>query len=228
MTKVGTRQGFIKKVLSEQIKEQLLEDLLHKKYKAGDRLVESAIAREFNVSQAPVREAVKSLVEMDLLHFEPYKGITVKSFTNDDLKEFFMVRAALESLAAKLTAKQITPKQVKNLEDILDRMLEAAKKGDVGNRTAYNNQFHEAIIKASGNKLIERLSRNLRFTTWSQTSGAITNMDPIDIAQRHTLIIESLCSGDPEKAEKVMRDHILNSLKSLLERLENEETEEPV
>lgn len=217
------RPGFVKKVLSEQIKEQLMEDLLHKKYKPGDRLVESAIAREFNVSQAPVREAIKSLVEMELLDFEPYKGITVKSFTTEDLQEVFLVRASLESLAAKQAVSKVTPKQIENLEQILEHMLEAAKNGDVKNRIAYNNQFHEAVIKASGNKLIGRLSRNLRFASWSQTSGTLTSMDHIGIAKRHTLIIDSLRSGDPEKAEAVMRDHILNSFKSMLDKLEAEE-----
>jgi len=227
MTKTGSgRPGLVKKVLSEQIKEQLMEDLLQKKYKAGDRLVESAIAKEFNVSQAPVREAIKSLVEMELLDFEPYKGITVRAFTADDLSEVFLVRAALESLAARLAAERITAEEIKKLEEVLQYMLKAAKDGDIENRTSYNNQFHDTIIKASGNKLIARLSRNLRFASWSQTSGALTSMDHIGIAQRHTLIIDSLRSGDPDQAEQVMRDHILNSYKSLLEKLKAQEAAE--
>jgi DNA-binding GntR family transcriptional regulator len=227
MAKLGsTRPRFIKKVLSEQIKEQLMEDLLHKKYKAGDRLVESALAREFNVSQAPVREAIKSLVEMELLDFEPYKGITVRSFTVDDLREVFMVRASLESLAARLAAERITDKELEHLEEILEQMLEAAKNGDVVNRTAFNNEFHDAIISVSGNKLIARLSRNLRFASWSHTSGSLTSMDHIGIAKRHTLIIDSLRSRDPDRAEKVMRDHIMNSFKGLVENLKKQELQE--
>jgi DNA-binding GntR family transcriptional regulator len=227
MAKSGsTRPRFIKKVLSEQIKEQLMEDLLHKKYKAGDRLVESALAREFNVSQAPVREAIKSLVEMELLDFEPYKGITVRSFTVDDLSEVFMVRASLESLAARLAAERITDKELEHLEEILEQMLEAAKNGDVVNRTAFNNEFHDAIISVSGNKLIARLSRNLRFASWSHTSGSLTSMDHIGIAKRHTLIIDSLRSRDPDRAEKVMRDHIMNSFKGLVENLKKQELKE--
>lgn len=229
MAKLGsTRPRFIKKVLSEQIKEQLMEDLLHKKYKAGDRLVESALAREFNVSQAPVREAIKSLVEMELLDFEPYKGITVRSFTVDDLSEVFMVRASLESLAARLAAERITDKELEHLEEILEQMLEAAKNGDVVNRTAFNNEFHDAIICVSGNKLIARLSRNLRFASWSHTSGSLTSMDHIGIAKRHTLIIDSLRSRDPDRAEKVMRDHIMNSFKGLVENLKKQELQELV
>jgi DNA-binding GntR family transcriptional regulator len=227
MAKLGsTRPRFIKKVLSEQIKEQLMEDLLHKKYKAGDRLVESALAREFNVSQAPVREAIKSLVEMELLDFEPYKGITVRSFTVDDLSEVFMVRASLESLAARLAAERITDKELEHLEEILEQMLEAAKNGDLVNRTAFNNEFHDAIICVSGNKLIARLSRNLRFASWSHTSGSLTSMDHIGIAKRHTLIIDSLRSRDPDRAEKVMRDHIMNSFKGLVENLKKQELQE--
>jgi len=68
-------------VLSEQIKEQLMEDIFHRKYKAGDRIVESALARELGVSQASVREALRSLIAMGFLENEPFKGITVRSFT---------------------------------------------------------------------------------------------------------------------------------------------------
>jgi DNA-binding GntR family transcriptional regulator len=177
-------------------------------------------------SQAPVREAIKSLVEMELLDFEPYKGITVRSFTVDDLREVFMVRASLESLAARLAAERITDKELEHLEEILEQMLEAAKNGDVVNRTAFNNEFHDAIISVSGNKLIARLSRNLRFASWSHTSGSLTSMDHIGIAKRHTLIIDSLRSRDPDRAEKVMRDHIMNSFKGLVENLKKQELQE--
>lgn len=221
--KENNRPQLVKKVLSEQIKEQLMEDLLNKKYKEGDRLVESAIAREFNVSQAPVREAIKSLVEMELLNFEPYKGITVRSFSTKDIYEVFQVRASLESLAARLAVNKISPKDIEKLEQLSEKMVECAQRNDIINRISYNHQFHDVIIKASGNKLIGRLSRNLRFASWSHTSGAITNIDNIGIAKRHTLIIEALRSGDPDKAEKVMKDHILNSLEGLVKKLEEEE-----
>ena len=224
--KTTTRTGLVKKVLSEQIKEQLLEDLLQKKYKAGDRLVESAIAREFNVSQAPVREAIKGLVEMELLESEPYKGITVRSFSIEDLWEIFSVRAALESLAASIAAEKITPEEIQTLEELLEHMIDAAKDGDVVKRTAYNNQFHDTIIKASGNKLIYRLARNLRFASWSHATGALTSMDPVGIAARHQVIIDSLKSGNSEEAAHVMRAHIENSSRSLLEKMEkNQELE---
>ena len=160
---------------------------------------------------------------MQLLDFEPYKGITVRSFTTKDLYEVFEVRASLESLAASLAATNITEHEINKLESILEKMLDCAQRDDVVNRTSYNNQFHDVIIKASGNKLIQRLSNNLRFASWSHTSGAITSMDPIQIAKRHTLIIESLRSGDPERAEKVMKSHILSSLEGLVKKLEEEE-----
>ena len=51
-------------------------------------------------------------------------------------------------------------------------------------------------------------------------------MDHIGIAKRHTLIIESLRSGDPEQAEAVMREHIMNSFKAMLEKLEKEQAQE--
>jgi len=91
----------IRTVLSERIKERLMEDILHRKYKPGDRMVESALAKELNVSQTSVREALRSLVAMGFLESVPFKGIIVRSFSRQDLWEVYTVRAALESLAAR-------------------------------------------------------------------------------------------------------------------------------
>jgi DNA-binding GntR family transcriptional regulator len=79
MTESYGKKRLTRTVLSEQIKEQLMEDIFHKKYKAGDRIVESALARELGVSQASVREALRSLIAMGFLENEPFKGTAVRS-----------------------------------------------------------------------------------------------------------------------------------------------------
>ena len=102
-------------VISEQIKDQLMEEIFQHKYKPGDRLVESALAKELNVSQTSVREALRSLVAMGFLESEPFKGITVRSLSRQDLWEVYTVRAALESLAAAQAAQRITAEQIAEL-----------------------------------------------------------------------------------------------------------------
>lgn len=207
----------VKKVLSEQIKEQLIDDILSKKYLAGDKLVESTIAKRFGVSQAPVREAMKGLIEMGLITIEPYKGTTVRSMSKDDLWEMLGVRASLESMAAGIAAEKITPEEIVELERLAENMIKAAEAGNVKEREAINVELHNTILRISGHKLIMRLSNSLRFANWSQASGTYTTMDSIKLAKRHKEVIDFIKAHDSEGAAKAMREHHEISGRSMLE-----------
>ena len=204
-------------VISEQIKEQLMEEIFRHKYEPGERLVESALAKELNVSQTSVREALRSLVAMGFLESEPFKGITVRSLSRQDLWEVYTVRAALESLAAFHAAERITDEQIAELEEICEEMIEA---GDAHQRTMLNIEFHKALIRASGLKLILKLFDNLQFGSWSLMKGTFTSMDAVEIALRHRKLIEALKTGDPERASRAVREHIVEGSMSILESVE--------
>jgi DNA-binding GntR family transcriptional regulator len=202
------RKGAFRVVISEQIKEQLIEDIFYRRYKPGDKLVESTLARDLNVSQTTVREALRSLIAMGFLESEPFKGITVRSFTKQDLWEVYTVRAALESLSIRQLAVKITDEQIEELEQIVEDMVEAGARGDIPHRTMLNIEFHKTLIRESGNQLILRLFDNLQFGSYSLMTGSISKMDPVQIAARHRVLIDALRTRDPEKAAEAMRAHI--------------------
>lgn len=197
-----------KTVLSEQVKEKLLDALLHGEYLPGDRLVESQLSVSFGVSQSPVREAIKSLEEMGLVTVEPYKGTTVRKITNQEIREIFVVRAALESTAAGIAAEKITPRDSQKLEKILRDMIETAESGDIVKRVKLNNQFHEEIIRISENGLILKLSKTLRFASWSHVKAVSMHNEGITICTRHRKILEALNDHDSVLAERLMREHV--------------------
>lgn len=217
-----THKRSFRLTLSEQIKEQLIEDIYHHKYSAGDKIVESALAKELGVSQASVREALRSLTAMGFLESEPYKGITVRSLTRKDLWEVYTVRAALESLAAELAAPRITEEELLELEEITKRMIEAGKEHDIARRSRINIEFHSAVIRASRNKLIAKLFEFMQFDSWSLMTSSLSTMDSVEIAERHFEVIEALRSGDPAKAGRAMRDHIETAGKPIAESLGDE------
>lgn len=214
---------FSRTILSEQIKEQLIEDIFHRKYKPGDRIVESALARELNVSQASVREALRNLIAMGFLESEPFKGITVRSFTSKDLMEVYTVRITLETLAAQTATQRITEEELAGLEKIVDEMIAAGKEGDIQKRTHLNIEFHEKLVQASGNKLILQLLNYMRFGNWSIMTGNLSEMDPVFIASRHRILIEALRSRDPDRVAQAIREHIESTGKPISEMLDKEE-----
>src|SRR4051812_41478078 len=88
-------------VLREQIKELLLERILAHEYAPGDRLVETRIAQELGVSQAPVREALRELETLRLVESAPFKGARVRATSDEELAHIYPIRAALEDVAAR-------------------------------------------------------------------------------------------------------------------------------
>ncbi len=200
-------------VLSEQIKQRLIDEIMAGDYVPGDRLVESALAKRFNVSQSPVREALKGLEEMGLVTQEPYKGTMVRAISDEDIYEASTVRAALESIAAGLAAKRCTSKDIEILEDIFAQMTASAEKGDDLTRLNLNNRFHAEIIRISGHKLIAKLSQMLLFASWSHLKGVMFK-DPAKhhLVDRHRLLIDALAAHDAAAAQELMRMHIEDNM----------------
>lgn len=195
-------------VLSDRVKEYIVEAVLSGELRPGDRIVESSMARELGVSQAPVREAIRDMVLLGFLQSEPYKGTSVRSFTYEELWETYTVRAALESLAARLATALLTDSDAEKLRGILDEMMEAAHQQDRDRLIKLDNRFHETIIEISRNKTLHQLWRTLQFGTWSIVTYRKSSYDPAYLAARHEELLDALKSGDPERAAQTMQHHI--------------------
>ena len=94
--------GVTRRVLREEIKEYLIDAIFSGDLHAGDRIVETAIARQLNVSQGPVREALRDLEMLGLVVSSPFRGTQVREISYQDLAEIYPIRAALEGLARSL------------------------------------------------------------------------------------------------------------------------------
>ncbi len=195
-------------VLSDRVKQHIVEAVLSGELKPGDRIVENNMARMLGVSQAPVREAIRDLVLLGFLETEPYKGTSVRSFTPEELWETYTVRAALESLAMRLAATRLTDEDVATLQQILDSMLEAARRQDRDRVVQLDNAFHEAILKFSRNQTLYQLWKSLQYGIWSIVTYRKSTLDPEYLAARHGELLEALKSRDPERASHAMLHHI--------------------
>jgi DNA-binding GntR family transcriptional regulator len=195
-------------VLGDQIKEYVIEAILNGEYNAGERIVASTLARRLGVSQAPVREAIRDLVLLGFLETEPFKGTSVRSFSPKELYEVYTVRAALESLAARLAATNLTEEDVHALRLNLDEMIRAAQAQDEQRMARLDNEFHAAIIQISDNQLLYQLWQNLQFGYWTIVTTRMSSYDLEELARRHETLLEALSSRDPQQAAAAMRHHI--------------------
>ncbi len=207
--KLDGREATLPRVaLSDRVKEYIVEKILAGELEPGDRIVESSLARKLGVSQAPVREAIRDLVLLGFLESKPYKGTSVRSFSPDDLWEVYTVRAALESLAARLAALHLTEEDAEELGHILEEMIEAGRREDLQTIAQLDNDFHDRIMGISRNRTLYHLWETLQYARWTIVTYRITTLDLEYLAARHEDLLEALRTGDPHRAARAMQRHI--------------------
>ncbi|TMD31107.1 MAG: GntR family transcriptional regulator [Chloroflexi bacterium] len=194
-------------VLSDQVKEILLKRILDGEYSPGDRLVEMHIAQEFEISQAPVREALRELEALGFVESEPYRGTRVRAVTKSELTEIYPVRAALEEVAARAAAVHLAG-NVEALEAELEAMLAAAEKGDLYEEVQHDVEFHRLIVEASGNRVLQDMWRSLRIEARTLISVLKAHIGGYELAEMHRPVLEALAEGDAEKAGLLLRKHV--------------------
>jgi DNA-binding GntR family transcriptional regulator len=191
-------------VLREQIKELLLERILAHAYAPGDRLVETRIAQELGVSQAPVREALRELEILRFVESSPFKGTWVREVSDAELAEIYPIRAALEDVAARAAAQRLAGK-VAPLEREIRTM---AKARDVHEQVEHDVRFHKLILEASGNARLIELWESLQVEARTMITALRTRLDPVEVAKRHEPIVDALRRQDADAAGQEIRRHV--------------------
>ena len=197
--------------LREQIKDVLLQRIVTGEYQPGSRLVETRIATELGVSQAPVREALRDLEQLGCIVHEPFRGCSVRAFSADELLEAFPVRAALEALAAQLAAERITEDELAHLAELLETMRAAADRGDAHDQSQANASFHAAIVRAARNATLERQWTLLEPFSRTYISVSQPGLDLRALSDRHVPILDALRARDPEAAAEAMHRHLIEA-----------------
>jgi DNA-binding GntR family transcriptional regulator len=206
---------FIRSNLRAQIKDVILQRIVAGDYPPGARLVETRIAQELGVSQAPVREALRDLEQLGCIVHEPFRGCSVRAFSAEELLEAFPVRAALEALAAALAAENITEPELLRLADLLETMRAAARRGDAHAQSQANASFHALIVRASRNATLERQWSFLEPFSRTYITVSQPQLDLVALSERHVPILEALRARDPDKAAAAMHMHLMEAAELL-------------
>jgi DNA-binding GntR family transcriptional regulator len=193
-----------RRVLSAQVKDALLARILHQEYAPGERLVETRIAQEFGVSQAPVREALRELETLRLVESAPFKGTWVREVSDSELAEIYPIRAALEDVAARAAAVHLAG-AVGPLEHEIRAMERAS---DVHEQVEHDVRFHRLIVEASGNARLLELWESLQVEARTMITALRVGLDPIEVARRHEPIVDALRRGDADAAGHEVRAHV--------------------
>ena len=195
--------------MAEQIATAIRQAIANGKLCPGTRLLEVQIAREMGTSRAPLREALIQLEREGLVVRQPNRGTFVADLTEELVREVASLRGVLEGFAASLAVKRLTREDFDRLETILKEMLAAARQGEFPRMVEWDYQFHEYIMRASGHRLL--------YETWVGMDRKIrvylsaTNLmyaDMKSVVEGHVPILRALRRRDPQRASRVMAEHL--------------------
>jgi DNA-binding GntR family transcriptional regulator len=214
---------FVRSNLREQIKDVILQRIVSGAYAPGVRLVETRIAQELGVSQAPVREALRDLEQLGCIVHEPFRGCSVRAFSPEELLEAFPVRAVLEALAARLAAEHMTDAELERLGELMETMHDAARRGDAHDQSLANAEFHATIVRAARNATLERQWAFLEPFSRTFISASRPNVALKGLSDRHVAILDALRARDGDAAAAAMHQHLMEAADLLRPMVRTEE-----
>ena len=195
---------------SEQAYEHVKSGILSGALGGGTRLPADTIAGTLGISRTPVRDALRRLESEGLVESLPNSGARVSQWTEDELAEIANMRVMLESYAAELAARKITPVQIAALNRQCD-IMQAASEGepDIGRVSASNLEFHRIVAQASGNMRLLSSLEPLWYLPMVLRKYALFSAERLARSvQHHREIIAALEAGDPDWAQSIMGAHL--------------------
>ena len=213
-------------MLREQIKDVLLQRILDGDYGPGERIVETRVADEFGVSQAPVREALRELEILRLVVSEPFRGARVKEARPEEVLEAYPVRAALEEVGARAAAPRLAGR-VEPLAGEVEGMRAAAADEDLRRFAAHDVGFHRLIVEASANRTLMELWEALHVDLRTKFTLIQRLEDLAEVAESHVPVMQALDAGDAKLAGRRVREHIEGFGHWFAERAEADRSSQP-
>lgn len=200
--------------LRDQIGQRIKSAILGGAFRPGERLVETAIAEQLDVSRAPVREALSALEQEGIVAHVPRRGYFVVEFTDKDIEEVYSLRLLLEVEALRRAIDRASQEDVAELQGLVDDLSTAAvNKDDPETIVALDMAFHEGICRLADHSRLYSAWNNLRLQT--QLLIGLTSRTHYDHPDQprvwHQRILDAMKDKDLKQALETLKDHMLDA-----------------
>jgi len=196
----------------------IYEGMRENRYKAGDKILESHLAKELGISRAPIREALADLVRSGLLEYRPQIGNFVASLSSQEIIDSYVARGVLEGFAVAQGIEDFTDDDLRRLEDMAHKMESFAHAGKRKALMDIGQEFHEELFCHCTNAQVvlftEQLSLKLHLLFYKHWARVYT---PEEIKERHLAIIEVIRQNDSVKIEMMIREHYINTGRKIVQ-----------
>ncbi|HKS12064.1 MAG TPA: GntR family transcriptional regulator [Pseudomonas sp.] len=211
LKRVQTRVDYV-----DEVYKTLLDAISDGSIAPGTRLTQEEIAEQMEVSRSPVLQALRLLKKDGLVQDAPGRGVLVTPLTIESISNLYLIRGALDNLAAKMAAARGVP-----IDPAYVSRGRAISKGkNIKAMIDADMAFHTAIYDASGNPLIAQ-SAQVYWVHLRRAMGAVlqSSMQRETIWLEHEAIAEAIAAGDVVKAGELSDLHTTHARENLIERL---------
>jgi DNA-binding GntR family transcriptional regulator len=201
--------------------EVIRQAILDGRLAPGQRLTEERLARDLGISRTPVREALQALQLEGLVDAAPNRSATVRAYDRDDIADMYELRALLEGHAARMAAASITDEQLSAIYASCERFETISADDDLRELVQENFVFHNTILEAAGSARLAGMVRQVVELPLAYKSYVWYSPAQRRISEHyHRLIARALELRDAERAEHLMKEHVLEARDILLAHVE--------
>lgn len=209
ISELDARGPIARPTLHDAIVARVRDMVIEGELAPGTRLHEGNLGKMLGVSRTPLREALKFLVSEGLLELSPGRGAVVRQFTAKDVHDSLIVLGSLEGLAGRLACANATDAEIREVQQLHDRMMDMYEKRDRLPYFKLNQAIHSAILRLTKNEalvsvhgVLQARLKRIRYIgnegpeKWA---GAVAD---------HEEIIMALAARDPERLSTILTAHM--------------------
>jgi DNA-binding GntR family transcriptional regulator len=196
-------------IRSDRVRRKIADDIISGVLRPGEELDELRLAKAFNVSRTPVREALRQLAAAQLIEWRPHQSAVVAKITPWKMVEMFEVMAELEGFCGRLAARRMTPAEQAALKSIHVKMRPFVDARDHETYHAMNKDLHAVIYAGSHNRYLIDQATVLYSRLAPYRAFQLKRPDALRAAsQEHAAIIDAIVSGDGDAAHRLLANHV--------------------
>ncbi|QWU17556.1 DNA-binding transcriptional regulator, GntR family [Paenibacillus sophorae] len=208
----------VKETTTMAVYKRLFDYVMSGQFEPGIWIRERQLKEMLGVSSTPIREALRMLVQEQVLESVPHHGVRIKDYSIKEIQDYYELRAELEGLAAELAAERGSKLMFDKMEEILHlhRTFETERSDEA---IELNNQFHDLIVEASENLSLKNTLQHLRVgINWIQVMAWNRNKDRhFSTYHQHQGILDALMARNSKLARSRMQEHVWDSIKLIIE-----------
>jgi DNA-binding GntR family transcriptional regulator len=189
--------------------QALKEAITEGRIPAGGRLRELELAAQFGVSRTPVREALKRLSAEGFVVQLPRQGLAVAEPSPEEIMDAYLVREAIEGLAARLAAERARDTDLMRLDVLLRQTRAALDDGALQRAIDLSNEFDRTLFRAAGSARLSKMIDEARAIQGRSLRASLSYSGRLaQTIEERTTILKAIRDRQPEAAEKAVREHL--------------------